>query len=234
MLRVFLGTFFVRPCSLLWGQRRESQWKCVYHDSLTSKSLLRHCCELFVCFRGGDSFPWNSHCFFTNHGWMSCAFRFYLTYRSKSSEQVHAAPVITSVGFHNISKERKNALAVPLRLWDERKWETQYSYIVFQVHRSPCVCFMLMKSLGFISVFGNSTHKHETIQALIIELLSILKPPYWLIKEPEQCPHSDSLLFIPPQQVLSVYSPPSWDPVNIVTLTLCSLWAAQQASAFIG
>lgn len=52
--------------------------------------------------------------------------------------------------------------------------------------------------------------------------------------KPQYCPRSDFILFILHQQVISVYASNSWDPVNIVTLALCSLKAVQQASVFIG
>ncbi len=40
--------------------------------------------------------------------------------------------------------------------------------------------------------------------------------------EPQYYSHSDFMLFILHQEVLSVYCSHSWDPVNIVTLPLCS------------
>lgn len=50
--------------------------------------------------------------------------------------------------------------------------------------------------------------------------------------EPQHCPHSDFALFILPQQVSSVYSSHSWDPVNTVILALCSLRAMQHVPTF--
>lgn len=66
-------------------------------------------------------------------------------------------------------------------------------------------------------------------------LKTICHSPQWKkVWEPQYCPHSDFMLFIFLQQVLSFYCSHPWDPVNIVTLALCSLWAVQQASVFIG